>query len=316
MTITTLVIAFFASIIGQVHAMSIGPAEQYDPQINPAEFSTSINNPYFSISVGEKMVYEGQTAKGKQRVEILIPGWTANIVGVETLVYWDKVYLNDVLIEDTRDYLAQHKNGDIWYFGEHVDNYENGKIEDHHGSWVAGINGAKPGLWMLAHPQVGDEFRNEYYKGEAEDISKIVAINETVAVPFGSFAGCVKTLDSTPLEPQQTANKYFCEQPGGTALGIELPSPEMKTAEKSELVTIDMKGAFGIALPTEYASEGVIASGQSGSQTSHVEEKNADGGEREDRSGWLSIIISSLVGLAGGILIQKFVLGKSSSRIS
>lgn len=315
--ITTFAIAFLVGISGVAQAASIGPAEKYNPQVDPAEFSTNINNPYFSVTIGQKMVYEGQTPKGKERVEILVPGWTAKVAGVETLIYWDKVYLNDVLIEDTRDYLAQSKNGDVWYFGEHSDSYENGKLKDHHGSWLAGVNGGKPGIWMVANPQVGDEFRNEYLKGQAEDRSKILALNEPVTVQFGSFTGCVKTFESTPLEPAKTENKYYCKQIGSTALEVDLPSPEEKVAGKSELISVDLKGALGTALPAAYASEGVIASSQSGSQTSYVGgEKDVNDNEREDSGGWLGIIISGLVGLVGGVLIQKFVLGKPDSRIS
>jgi hypothetical protein len=108
-------------------------AESYNPTINPSEFTTEITNKYFSLPVGKKMVYEAKTEDGLERIEILIPGWTKNIMGVKTLVFWDRVYLDGELIEDTRDYLAQHKEtGDVWYFGEHVDNYEGGKLIDHH----------------------------------------------------------------------------------------------------------------------------------------------------------------------------------------
>jgi hypothetical protein len=326
-TIATLAIIFLASGVTIAQAVSIGPAGEYNPQVSPADFSTNINNPFFSIPVGKKMVYEKTTEDGKERIEILVPGWTRTVMGVETLVFWDRVYLNDVLIEDTRDYLAQHKNGDVWYFGEHVDNYENGKLKDHHGAWLAGVNGAKPGIWMLANPKVGDEFRNEYYKGEAEDITKIVAVNETVVVPFGTLTDCVKTFDWTPLDSTSIANKYFCKQPaGGTALEVDLPGPKRKVAEKSELVLIDIKGAFGARLPGAYASEGVIATNQSGTDGTGEENErewfgkdhanDADDNEREDSDGLLWIIISGLAGLVGGVLLQKFVIGKSGSRIS
>lgn len=305
----SLTVILLTGIVSVAQAISIRPAEEYNPSINPEEFSTNINNPYFSIPVGKKMVYEAQTAGGTERIEILVPGWTAKVMGVETLVYWDRVYRNGVLHEDTRDYLAQSKNGDVWYFGENVNNYDNGKFKDHHGSWIAGVDGAKPGLWMVSNPQVGDEFRNEYYKSEAEDISKIVSANETVTVPFGTFTGCVKTFDSTPLEPTKTAHKYFCKQPvGGTALEVELPTPQMAKAENSELISVDMKGALGVALPAEYVSEGVVASGESDIKT-----ENTDTGEHENYSGWITIILSGLVGLVGGVLLQKFVLGKIRS---
>ena len=322
--ILTLVFGVFTGFSVTAEAVNIGPAEKYNPEINPADFSMTITNPYFSIPIGKNMVYEKTTEDGKERIEIVVPGWKRTVMGVETLVFWDRVYLNGVLKEDTRDYLAQHKNGDIWYFGEHVDNYENGKLKDHHGAWVAGEKGAKPGIWMVASPKVGDEFRNEYYKGEAEDITKILSVSETVKVPNGIFTDCVKTFDWTPLDSTSIANKYYCKQVGGTALEVDLPGPKRKVAENSALVSIDMKGALDIALPPEYASEGVITSSQSDSKTSDTnkdglfgkdDSKYADSGERED-SNWPVGLISGLVGLVGGVLLQKFILGKSGSRIT
>lgn len=235
---------------------------EYNPLINPTDFSTKITNSYFSIPTGKKMVYEAKTEDGLERIEILVPGWTRVVLGVETLVFWDRVYLGGVLIEDTRDYLAQHKNGDVWYFGEHVDNYENGKLKDHNGAWIAGVDGAKPGLWMVADPKVGDEFRNEYYAGKAEDISKVVALNERVAVPLGTYTDCVKTFDHSPLF-KATANKYYCKQVGGTALEVELPGPDRKVEQKVELVNVDMKGALGTTLPSAYMKEGIVNSNPS-----------------------------------------------------
>ena len=132
--ITTIAFSIFllTGMAGITQAASIGPAEQYNPQINPADFTINITNPYFTLPIGKKMAYESKTPDGVERIEVVVPGWTKTVMGVETLVFWDRVYLNGVLKEDTRDYLAQHKNGDLWYFGENVDDYENGKFKDHH----------------------------------------------------------------------------------------------------------------------------------------------------------------------------------------
>ena len=259
---TFLLFATFAGLASIAQAVSLGSAEQYNPQYKPSDFTIAINNPYFSIPVGTTMIYEAKTKEGLERIEIMVPGWTRTVDSVQTLVFWDRVYRDDVLIEDTRDYLAQHtQTGELWYFGEDVDNYENGKFVDHHGAWIAGVNGAKAGIWMLANPQVGDEFRNEYYKGEAEDITKIVAINQTVTVPSGTYDNCVKTLDWSPLF-EHTANKYFCKGLAGTALEVELPSSDKPTEERVELLETNLKGALGsqdrgIPLPSAYRTEGV-----------------------------------------------------------
>jgi hypothetical protein len=139
-------------------------------------------------------------------------------MGVTTLVYHDRAWLNDMLIEDTKDYLAQDGQGNVWYFGEDVDNYEDGRLKDHAGAWLAGVDGAQPGIWIKASPQVGDSYRQEYYKGEAEDMVNVVSTGETVATSLGTFTGCVKTYDWTPLEPAAKEHKYYCPQVGGAVL--------------------------------------------------------------------------------------------------
>jgi hypothetical protein len=240
------------------YSVNINPAEKYNPQVNSADFTTNITNPYFSLPIGKKLIYEQKTKDGMERIEILVPGWTKTILGVETLVMWYRAYLDDVLIEDVRDYFAQHKNGDVWYFGEHVDVYENGKLMDHQGAWIAGVNGAKTGIWMVANPQVGDEFRVEYYKGEAEDIKKIVAVNETVTTLLGTYTGCVKTFDWAPLD-KGTGNRYYCKEIGDSVLEVDLVGPETPAELRLMLVEFDKSGARDMTeVPSAYAREGVV----------------------------------------------------------
>ncbi len=182
------------------------------------------------------MVYEAQTEDGFERIEIMVPGWTREVMGVEALVFWDRVYLDGELIEDTRDYLAQHKKtGDVWYFGEHVDNYEDGKLKDHAGAWIAGIDGAKPGIWIKGNHKVGDSYRQEYYKGEAEDMRDIVAVGETVTTKLGTYTDCIKMYDWTPLDPESKEHKYYCPEVGGMVLEEHLVH-----GERLELIDVKM----------------------------------------------------------------------------
>jgi hypothetical protein len=118
---------------------SILAGQDYNPEINPADFTTQITNTYFSLPVGKKMVYQAKTEGGVENIEVLITGETKSVMGVETLIVWDRVWVNGELIEDTRDYLAQDGEGNVWYFGEDVDNYEKGKLKDHDGAWLAGV---------------------------------------------------------------------------------------------------------------------------------------------------------------------------------
>lgn len=207
--------------------------EEYDPKINPADFTTNITNPYFSLPVGKKFVYEADTAEGKEKIEIEIEKETRNILGVETVVYRDRVYVGDQLVEDTKDYLAQDKDGNIWYFGEDVNNYENGQLKNHDGSFIAGEDGAKPGIWLKGEHKVGDSYKQEYYKGEAEDVRDVLALNETVTIKLGTYTDCIKVYDWTPLDKASREHKYYCKQVGGLVL-IE----NLEDDKRGELVSV------------------------------------------------------------------------------
>ena len=212
--------AAICSVLSGAFAFGHGSiaADAYDPAINPKEFSTKIDNPFFNMPVGKKMIFEKRTEKGLERIEITITGETRKVMGVETLVYLDREFLNGELVEETKDYIAQDNDGNVWYFGEDVDNYEDGEFKDHGGAWIAGVGGAKPGYWIKAHHVVGDSYRQEYFKGEAEDMVKIVAIGLTVTTSLGIFQNCTKTYDWTPLNPKAKEHKYYCPGAGGLVL--------------------------------------------------------------------------------------------------
>ena len=209
-------------------------SEVYNPQIKPEDFSTKITNKYFALPVGKKMVYEAKTEEGiNEKIEIEILAETKVIDGVETIVYLDKVYNNGQLVEETRDYLAQHKNGDVWYFGEEVNNYENGVLKDHDGTFIHGTDGAKAGIWMKAEQKVGDSYKQEYFKGEAEDMRDIIETNVAVTTKLGSYTDCVKAYDWTPLDKKSREHKYYCPQVGSLVL-IE----HLETGKRAELTSV------------------------------------------------------------------------------
>jgi hypothetical protein len=202
--------------------------------IDPTKFTTKIDNKYFSLPVGRKLTYEGKTEDGLEKIEITINGETKKVMGVETLIYRDKVWLDNELVEDTKDYLAQDNEGNVWYFGEDVDNYEDGKLKDHSGSWLAGVDGAQPGIWMKAKHTVGDSYRQEYYKNEAEDMQDVVSINETITTKLGTYKNCVKMYNWTPLDPDSKENKVYCPEVNAMVLETDLVSNE-----SAELVKVE-----------------------------------------------------------------------------
>ena len=190
----------------------------YNPVINPADFVPQVDNKYLTLTPGKKFVFEKKTGEGVERIEVIVSKETRQVMGVTTTVVWDRVWLNDQLIEDTKDWYAQDKEGNVWYFGEEVDNYEDGKLKDHQGAWEAGVDGALPGIIMKADPQVGDSYKQEYYKGQAEDMADIVALDQKVSVPYGKFEDCLQTRDWSQIDKSVNEFKYYCPEVGFVVL--------------------------------------------------------------------------------------------------
>ncbi|MFN8638055.1 MAG: hypothetical protein U0360_01020 [Dehalococcoidia bacterium] len=208
-------------------------AGTYAPTINPSEFSPNITNRFVTMVPGMKLTYESKGEEGLEVIEISVTAETRMIMGVETRKVLDRATVNSVLVEDTRDYIAQDKAGNVWYFGEEVDNYKDGKINNHNGSWIAGVDGALPGIWMLANPKVGDKYRQEYYKGQAEDVARVVSTSETLTVRGKTYKDCLKTLDTSLIETSLREEKYYCAEVGAQGLVVD-PAEHVR----DELVSI------------------------------------------------------------------------------
>jgi hypothetical protein len=190
----------------------------YDPQLNPTKFVSEINNRFLTLTPGTLLIYQAQVEEGTERIEYLVTDEKRNVMGVETTVVWDREWLNEDLIEDTKDWFAQDNEGNVWYFGEDSKEYSGGKLVSTKGSWEAGVDGAKPGIIMMGSPQVGETYRQEYYKGQAEDMGQVLSLDANVSISFGTFSGCLKTKDWTPLEPNSVEFKYYCPQIGNVVL--------------------------------------------------------------------------------------------------
>jgi len=182
-------------------------------QLNPADFSIEIDNPYWPMSPGSKWVYSETDTEGtRQKVVIEVTQKTKMIAnGVQARVIRDTVTENGVPVEVTDDWYAQDSRGNIWYLGEYVTNYENGKVVDHSGSFEAGVDGAQAGIAVPATPKPGMTYRQEYYKGEAEDKAAVITVGEEqVQVPFGYFnEDVLMTRDLVPTEPKVQELKFY-----------------------------------------------------------------------------------------------------------
>jgi hypothetical protein len=186
-----------------------GDGGVYAPAIEPADFSTTIDNSYFPMAPGSRWVYEGETEDGTERTEVVVTDEVREVMGVTTLVVRDTVTLDGEVIEDTFDWFAQDSDGNVWYFGEESTEFEDGEAVSTDGSWEAGVDGALPGIVMLADPAAGDAYRQEYYAGEAEDMGEVLRLDQSVTVPFGSFDDVIVTEDWNPLEPDVVEEKSY-----------------------------------------------------------------------------------------------------------
>jgi hypothetical protein len=137
----------------------------------------------------------------------------------------DVVYTNGEVTEDTLDWFAQDKDGNVWYFGENTLKIADGLVVSVEGSFKAGVDGARPGIIMKAHPAIGDFFRQEFVLEQGEDVEEVIGLNESVTVAYGSFNHCVKVQETTALEPDTIVHDFYA--PGiGPVLSVEMPSNE------------------------------------------------------------------------------------------
>ena len=212
----------------------------YSPVIDPANFptSTTIDNPLFPLSPGTIFVYEGKTAEGFEHVEFAVTAGTKVILGITCVEVHDTRAVDGVVVEDTRDWFTQDKDGNVWYFGENTAIVEDGLPTDLSGTWTGGVVGAQPAIIMKAHPAIGDFYRQEFFVGEAEDLAEVKSLTASESTPFTSCAGtCLETEESSTLAPGDVEHKFY--KPGvGNILTIDFAA---NPPERSELVNIIKK---------------------------------------------------------------------------
>lgn len=188
------------------------------PDFAAAVFSepTTVTNPYYGPGANQTYVYEagevGLEAEEEIRIQRKVE--TKQVMGITCIIHHDLVFLEGVLIEDTDDWLAQDDEGNLWYLGEFVENFEDdGTFADNDGSWEAGVDGALPGFWIPANPQIGDRYMQEYWPGVAEDFAGIEGFSD-VQIDLGSYANCLVTRDIDPFEPGVFELKYYAQGVG------------------------------------------------------------------------------------------------------
>ena len=184
--------------------------QPYMPDVPPPEdFVAVVDNPYMPWIPGTRWMFEGVSDGRHERNVVEVTDRTKMILGVAATVVHDQVFSDGELAEDTFDWYAQDSAGNVWYLGEDTAEYEHGEVTSRKGSWEAGVDGAQPGIVMLANPTVGERYHQEFLQGEAEDVGEVIALGRSVSVPYGPLDDVVVTADTTPLEPQILEHKFY-----------------------------------------------------------------------------------------------------------
>jgi hypothetical protein len=196
------------------------------------DFSANVTNRWFPLRPGSVYRYRGVKDGEPSREVMTVTQRTRTIDGARTVVVKDLLYLRGKLEERTRDYYSQDSDGNVWYFGEDTAELDpNGQVKSREGTWHAGTDGAKPGIFMYAHPRVGQSARQEFLQGQAEDHFELLRRGVGVTVPFKAFRSTLLTKEWTPLEPGVIDHKYYA--PG---IGTVLEQTVAGGNERNELV--------------------------------------------------------------------------------
>jgi len=177
-----------------------------DFELSPDDLTTTGRNPFFILEPGFQIILEG----GGEKVSITVLNETETVGPFTTRVVEEREEKRGELIEVSYNYFAISKTtGDVFYFGEAVDMYQNGQVVRHTGAWRADQADAKPGLIMPASPVVGMKYYQEVAPGKAMDRAEVISLDETLDTPAGVFRNCLKTRETTPLEPREKDYKTY-----------------------------------------------------------------------------------------------------------
>jgi len=194
---------------GAAAVIDPGDGGEYAPRIDPADFVEGIDNPYLPFEPGTRWVYEGDSDGEHERIEVAVTDETRQVMGITAVVVRDTVYVDGEIVEDTLDWFAQDRAGNVWYLGEDTHEYEDGQPVNRNGAWEAGVDGALPGIVMPAVPEVGFAYRQEYLAGEAEDLGEILHVGVARTIGLGHYDDVVVTRDWNPLEPEVVEEKWY-----------------------------------------------------------------------------------------------------------
>jgi hypothetical protein len=210
------------------------PAKPAKQAFDPSRFVHGVDNPMFPLKPGTVFRYRVMK-DGKLSTEFMtVTNKTRRVAGVDATVVHDVVYTQGKPSEDTDDWYAQDRDGNVWYMGEATRELDrSGKTTTTEGSWEAGVHGARAGIFMPARPKVGQSFQQEYLKGHAEDRFLVVSLDDHVQVPYGAMDHALRTREWTPLEPGVIDRKYYVH-----GVGMVLEDTVKGGKERAELMSV------------------------------------------------------------------------------
>jgi hypothetical protein len=200
----------FTALIAFVATVASGQKpKDWTPTVDPANFVSVVDNPYFPLTPGK--TYRYQQRDGDESLVVEVTNQTKSIMGVQTIVVRETAAVAGQTIEISLNWYAQDRDGNVWYFGEATQDYENGVPTSTAGSWEAGVGGALPGIIMEAHPQHGDTYFQEYAQGVAEDMATVLSLDGIETTPYQTFSNVLRTKEWTPLEGNSLERKFYAQ---------------------------------------------------------------------------------------------------------
>jgi hypothetical protein len=198
------------SLLATSVAVTVGCVVCVSARATQPTFVRNVTNPWFPLKPGTVFVYTGEKDGVRGRDVVTVTRSTKIIQGARCTAVADRLYTHGHLAERTTDWYAQDARGNVWYFGEETAELNKaGKVTSREGTWRAGVDGAKAGIFMPAHPKVGQSFRQEYLNGHAEDHFAVLSTSASVAVPYTASAHALLTKEWTPLEPDTLDHKLY-----------------------------------------------------------------------------------------------------------
>jgi hypothetical protein len=222
-----------ASVLFAGAALAWAAGHRKPPSVDPSNFVQHVTNPFFPLKPGTVLVYKGIKDGASQTDRVTVTHRTKIIQGVRTTVVRDVAIHGDRVLEATTDWFAQDRDGNVWYFGEATKSFEPDGTVSTEGSWLAGRNGAEPGIVMEADPRVADGYRQELYPHHADDRAWILTRGGTVRVPYRVIHHALVTMEWTPLEPNVVDRKIY-----GRGIGIVREASMSGPVETAELVRV------------------------------------------------------------------------------